>query len=222
MSHINVAIDGPAGAGKSTIARLLSQNMGYKYVDTGAMYRTIGLGLLRMGIDSDDEVRICSAVPELDVNVEFLDGEQHVYLNGEDVTGLIRTEEVGNMASICSAYGPVRDALIGMQQEIGRKYPVVMDGRDIGTVVLPDAQVKIYLTASPEERANRRYKELCKKGEECDYDEVLQDIIDRDYRDMHREIAPLRKAEDAIEVDTDQLGIEEVLARICEIIAERS
>jgi len=220
MINRNIAIDGPAGAGKSTIAKLLSRELGYKYVDTGAMYRTVGLYLLRKGVDPADEAAVDRAMEDIDVNVEFLGDEQHVYLNGEDVTGLIRTEAVGNMASACSVHNSVREGLVRMQREIGRKYPVVMDGRDIGTVVLPDAGLKIFLTASPEERAGRRTKELLEKGMPADYDEVLRDIKERDYRDTHRDISPLVKAEDAVELITDGLDINGVMDAIKELIGK--
>ncbi len=213
-----IAIDGPAGAGKSTIARRLAAKLGYIYVDTGAMYRALAYHFLQKGIDPADEVAISDAVAEADVSITYCDGEQHVILNGEDVSGCIRTEAVGNMASATSIYPKVRTKLVELQRKLADEANVIMDGRDIGTVVLPNAQVKIYLTASSAVRAKRRYDELVAKGQECDFAAIEQDIIDRDYRDMHRAESPLRQAEDAVLLDSSELDIDGVVARMCELI----
>ena len=211
---MNVAIDGPAGAGKSTIAKAIAAKMGYVYVDTGAMYRAMALYFLRAGIASNDEAKISSVVDDISVSIKYEDGAQHVILNGEDVTGLIRTEEVGNMASASSVYAPVRSKLVVLQQELAKTTDVIMDGRDIGTVVLPNADVKIFLTASVECRAKRRFDELVAKGMEADFDKIAKDIEERDYRDSHREISPLKQAEDAILVDSSDMTIDEVVNTI--------
>lgn len=211
---MNVAIDGPAGAGKSTIAKAIAAKMGYVYVDTGAMYRAMALYFLRAGIASNDEEKISSVVDDISVFIKYEDGAQHVILNGEDVTGLIRTEEVGNMASASSVYAPVRSKLVALQQELAKTTDVIMDGRDIGTVVLPNADVKIFLTASVECRAKRRFDELVAKGMEADFDKIAKDIEERDYRDSHREISPLKQAEDAILVDSSDMTIDEVVNTI--------
>lgn len=218
----NIAIDGPAGAGKSTIAKRLAKELGFIYVDTGAMYRAMALYFLRSGIAKEDEAAISKAAREVDVTIRYENGEQQVLLNGENVNGLIRKEEVGNTASVTSAYGEVRKKLVELQQQLAEQEDVIMDGRDIGTVVLPKAQVKIYLTASVETRAKRRYDELTEKGQNCDLKEIEQDIADRDYRDMHREISPLKQAEDAVLVDSSHMGIEEVVETIKSIYKERS
>lgn len=211
---MNVAIDGPAGAGKSTIAKAVAAKKGYIYIDTGAMYRAMALYFIKAGIKPDDEEAIAKSVEDIVVKIEYVDGAQHVILNGEDVTGMIRTEEVGNMASATSVYAPVRTKLVSLQQELAKTTDVIMDGRDIGTVVLPNADVKIFLTASVECRANRRYKELIEKGKEADYDKIAKDIEERDYRDSHREISPLKQAEDAILVDSSDMTIDEVVDTI--------
>ncbi len=211
---MNIAIDGPAGAGKSTIAKAIAAKMGYVYVDTGAMYRAMALYFLRAGIASNDEAKISSVVDDISVSIKYEDGAQHVILNGEDVTGLIRTEEVGNMASASSVYAPVRSKLVALQQELAKTTDVIMDGRDIGTVVLPNADVKIFLTASVECRAKRRFDELVAKGMEADFDKIAKDIEERDYRDSHREISPLKQAEDAILVDSSDMTIDEVVNTI--------
>ena len=211
---MNVAIDGPAGAGKSTIAKAIAAKMGYVYVDTGAMYRAMALYFLRSNIAKDDEAKISSVVDDINVSIKYEDGAQHVILNGEDVTGLIRTEEVGNMASATSVFGAVRTKLVALQQELAKTTDVIMDGRDIGTVVLPNADVKIFLTASVECRAKRRFDELVAKGENPDYDKIAKDIEERDYRDSHREISPLKQAEDAILVDSSEMTIDEVVETI--------
>ncbi len=211
---MNVAIDGPAGAGKSTIAKAIAKKMGYVYVDTGAMYRAMALYFLRSGIESKDEAKIAASVDDIVVSIKYEDGAQHVILNGEDVTGLIRTEEVGNMASATSVFAPVRTKLVALQQELAKTTDVIMDGRDIGTVVLPNANVKVFLTASVECRAKRRYDELVAKGEMPDFEKIAKDIEERDYRDSHREISPLKQAEDAILVDSSNMTIDEVVDTI--------
>lgn len=213
MSY-SIAIDGPAGAGKSTIAKLLASKMGYVYIDTGAMYRTLALFFIRSGIDLNDEVAVSAKVAEAKVSIKYVDGAQHVILNDEDVTGFIRTEEVGNAASLTSTYKEVRTRLVALQQELAKTTDVIMDGRDIGTVVLPNANLKIYLTASVECRAKRRFDELTAKGESCDLKQIADDIADRDYRDMNRENSPLRQAEDAVLVDSSDMTIDEVVDRI--------
>lgn len=219
MSY-NIAIDGPAGAGKSTIAKMLARDLGYIYVDTGAMYRAMACYFLQNGIRAEDEAKIADACANVDVTISYRDGEQQVLLNGENVTGKIRTEEVGKMASTISVYPTVRSKLVELQHALAKTENVIMDGRDIGTVVLPDADVKIYLTASSAVRAKRRYDELTAKGVDCDLEEIEKDIIDRDYRDMHREISPLKQAEDAVLLDTSDLDIDGVVQEMKRIIAE--
>ena len=211
---INIAIDGPAGAGKSTIAKLVAKKLGYIYVDTGAMYRAIAYDLLKNGIDPEDEEALKAELTKIDVALSYEGDTQIVLLNGENVNGFIRTEEVGNMASKSSAKPEVRAALLELQRDMAKKNNVVMDGRDIGTNILPDAQVKIYLTASSKERANRRYKELMEKGMEADLEKIEADIIDRDNRDMNREIAPLKQAEDAEYLDSSDMTIHQVVEHI--------
>lgn len=213
MSH-NVAIDGPAGAGKSTIAKLVAKKRGYIYVDTGAMYRAMALYLLRTGVDISDRAAIAKACQNADISIAYQKGEQVVLLNGENVNAYLRTEEVGNMASVSSAVPEVRKKLVELQQELAAKEDVVMDGRDIGTVVLPNADVKVYLTASTHTRAMRRFLELQEKGQAADLEKIEADIADRDYRDMHRETSPLRQAEDAVLVDSSEMTIEQVVERI--------
>jgi cytidylate kinase len=215
----NVAIDGPAGAGKSTIAKLVAKELRLLYVDTGAMYRTIGLYMLKHGIDIRDEEAVKAALPEVSVTLGYDEkGLQCLYLNGEDVTGFIRTPEVSEAASVTSAYPEVREKLLDLQHDLARENDVVMDGRDIGTVILPNAQVKIFLTASVRVRALRRMKELIEKGEEVTLENVEEEIRERDYRDSHRETAPLKQAEDAILVDTSSLSIEEVVSHVTGLI----
>ena len=216
----NIAIDGPAGAGKSTIAKKLAVDLGYVYVDTGAMYRAMAYYFLQNNIAADDEAAISAACPDVNVTIKYKDGAQQVILNGENVNGVIRNEEVGNMASATSVYPVVRTKLVELQRQLAAKQSVIMDGRDIGTVVLPDANVKIYLTASSKVRAKRRYDELTAKGEKCDLDAIEQDIIDRDYRDMHRETSPLKQADDAVLLDSSDLDIDGVVAKMKEIIKE--
>ncbi len=213
-NNIAIAIDGPAGAGKSTIAKLIAKKKGYIYVDTGAMYRAMALYLIEQGIGADDQQRISEAVPGVDVTITYENGEQVVWLNGRNVNGLIRTEEVGKMASASSGNKEVRRKLVELQQALARKESVVMDGRDIGTCVLPDADVKVYLTADSHVRAVRRYEELQAKGQDCDLETIEKDIIDRDYQDMHRDISPLRQAEDAVLLDSSHMTIEEVAQAI--------
>ena len=216
-----IAIDGPAGAGKSTIARRVSETLGFIYVDTGAMYRAMGLYFLARGIDTDDESAINASLPGADISLQILDGSQHVFLNGEDVSVRVRTEEAGMMASKTSRYAKNREKMVAMQQEIARTSNVVMDGRDIGTVVLPDAPLKIYLTASVSVRAQRRYQELLRKGQHPVLQEIEKDIEARDYQDMHRKASPLRQAADAILIDSSSLTIDEVAARIVELAQDR-
>lgn len=215
---INIAIDGPAGAGKSTVAKKLAEDYGYIYVDTGAMYRAMALYFLRQNIDSSDEKAIELACKTVSITLEYDNGIQQVFLNGENVSSELRTEAVGNMASNTSVYAPVRKKLVELQRELAARRDVVMDGRDIGTTVLPDANLKVYLTASSLVRAKRRYKELIERGVECSLDEIEQDIIDRDYRDMHRELSPLKQADDAILLDTSELNFEEVMKKMEDLV----
>ena len=214
---VNIAIDGPAGAGKSTIAKLIARKLGYIYVDTGAMYRAMALYLLREKIQPAETEKINAKCREADISIGYENGEQIVYLNGENVNGLIRTEEVGNMASASSPNPNVRAKLVELQQKLAADQDVVMDGRDIGTCVLPEAQAKIYLTASPAVRAKRRYDELKEKGMACNLEEIEQDIIERDYRDMHREHSPLVQAEDAVLVDSSSMTVDQVIETIIQI-----
>ena len=218
----NIAIDGPAGAGKSTIAKAIAEDIGFIYVDTGAMYRAIALYFLRKGIDGHDRKLVAAECPNIHVTLEYdEEGKQQVILNGKNVNGFIRTEEVGNMASATSVYPVVRTKLVELQRKLAESTDVIMDGRDIGTCVLPNAQVKIYLTASSETRAQRRYDELTAKGVFCDFDEIEKDIIDRDYRDMHRETSPLKQAEDAVLVDSSEMNINQVVEAIRSIYEEK-
>lgn len=210
--HYSIAIDGPAGAGKSTIAKCIAGQLGFIYVDTGAMYRAIALYLLRKGIDGKDTAAIEAECPDIRVSLEYdEEGRQQVILNGENVTPYIRTEEVGNMASISSAVPAVRETLLDLQRDMAERSDVLMDGRDIGTHVLPHAFLKIYLTASSAVRAERRYKELLEKGVDCQLSDIEEDIIQRDRQDMNRKIAPLKMADDAILVDSSEMSIEEVI-----------
>ena len=213
MSY-SIAIDGPAGAGKSTIAKKIAKQLGFIYVDTGAMYRAMALHILRKKISADDSAAISRACEDADVTIIYENGEQVVLLNGENVNGLIRTEEVGNMASASSVNGDVRKKLVSLQQKLAKTADVIMDGRDIGTCVLPDANVKVYLTASSAVRAKRRFDELTAKGVMCDLDTIEKDIIERDERDMNREISPLKQADDAILLDSSDLSIDEVVEKI--------
>jgi cytidylate kinase len=217
----SIAIDGPAGAGKSTIAKKVAKELEFIYVDTGAMYRAMALYMINNGIDAQDAESISSTCKSADITIGHENGEQVVYLNGENVNGLIRTEEVGNMASASSVNGDVRKKLVELQQKMALTTDVVMDGRDIGTVVLPNANLKVYLTASSAVRAKRRYDELTAKGVDCDLEAIEKDIIDRDYRDMHRENSPLKQADDAVLVDSSDMTIDEVAARILELYREK-
>lgn len=209
-----IAIDGPAGAGKSTIAKKVAKELGYIYVDTGALYRAIAYYLLTNQIDIENEESLTKACDRITIRIAYEQDAQQVYLNEENVTPYLRTEETGNMASKSSAKPQVRAALLDLQRNMAKEYDVVMDGRDIGTNVLPDAEVKIYLTASSKERANRRYKELVEKGETADFDKIEADIIERDNRDMNRAIAPLKQAEDAVLVDSSDMSIAQVVDTI--------
>ena len=214
----SVAIDGPAGAGKSTIAKRVAKEKDFIYIDTGAMFRAMAIHFLRCGIAADDHEKISEAVKDVNVTISYVNGEQNVFLNGENVTGQLRTEEVGNMASASSVNGDVRKKLLELQRKLAASANVVMDGRDIGTVVLPDADVKVYLTASVEVRAQRIYKELIEKGQEADLEKIKKDIEERDYRDMNRDIAPLRQAEDAVLVDSSSMTIDENVQAILDLI----
>lgn len=214
----NVAIDGPAGAGKSTIAKIVAKEKQFVYVDTGAMFRALAVYFIRQGIKAEEHDKISASLDGADVTIEYMNGEQQVLLNGENVTPYLRTEEVGNMASASSVNGDVRNKMKELQQKLAATTNVVMDGRDIGTVVLPNAQVKVYLTASVEVRAKRRYDELIAKGQEADLEKIKKDIEERDYRDMNREIAPLRQAEDAVLIDSSYLTIEESAQAILALI----
>ena len=214
IMSMNIAIDGPAGAGKSTIAKKLAKELGFIYVDTGAMYRAMAYYFLTNGIASSDETKIAEACQDVDVTIAYENNEQQVILNGKNVNGFIRTEEVGNMASATSVYPVVRTKLVELQRKLAESTDVIMDGRDIGTNVLPNADVKVYLTASVECRAMRRFKELEEKGEACDFEQIRQDIQERDERDMTREIAPLKQAEDATLIDSSEMGIDDVVKAI--------
>ena len=211
---INIAIDGPSGAGKSSAAKLAAAKLGYVYVDTGALYRAIGVAALRREIDTLDKDRVLAMLPELDISLTFIDGEQHVMLNGEDVSKAIRLPEASMAASNVSAMPEVRAYLLDLQHKLAAENNCLMDGRDIGTVILPNAQLKIFLTASAEIRAKRRYDELIARGTPVDYDQLLQEIIQRDYNDSHRETAPLKPAEDAVLLDSSDLTLVEVVDRI--------
>ena len=219
---INVALDGPSGAGKSTIAKMVAKKLQYVYVDTGALYRSIAYYVLSKGVDPKDAEQVTALLGEIDVKLAYADDAQKVMLNGEDVSDKIRTPEVSMGASAVSAIPQVREFLFALQQNIAKENNIIMDGRDIGTVVLPNADVKIFLTATAEERANRRFKELSEKGDTSTYDEVLKDIIQRDYNDTHRDIAPLKKADDAVEVDSTELTLEQSADEIYRIIVEKT
>lgn len=218
----SIAIDGPAGAGKSTIAKRVAKELGFIYVDTGAMYRSMALYFLRHGISAQDEEKISEACKEITVSIEYENGEQQVLLNEENVNAFIRTEEVSMMTSDTSKYPKVREKLLSLQRELAEKKDVIMDGRDIGTCVLPNADLKVFLTAGPKERAKRRFKELQAKGEGCDLATIEQDIIARDEQDMNREIAPLRPAEDASFVDASFMTIEEVVDAVISLYKDKS
>ena len=218
----NIAMDGPAGAGKSTIARRVAKELSFIYVDTGAMYRAMALYLLRKEVNKDDTEQIGNICQDAEISIEYQNGEQIVLLNDENVNSYLRTEEVGNMASVSSAVPRVREKLLSLQRKLARDMSVVMDGRDIGTTILPDADVKIYLTASSLTRAKRRYLELQEKGTVCNLDEIQKDIEERDQRDMNREISPLRQAEDAVLVDSSDLTIQQVVDRILQIFRSKT
>lgn len=218
---ISVAIDGPSGAGKSTLAKRLAKELGYLYVDTGAMYRAIGLFALRQGVDPKDEAAVTALLPQIQIELRYVDGAQRVLLCGEDVSEAIRAENVGMATSAVSAHQPVRAFLLELQRGMARTHDILMDGRDIGTVILPGATVKIFLTASAEARADRRFKELQDKGVDTDYETVLEDIRRRDYQDSHRATAPLRQAEDAVLVDTSEMDLEESFQALKSLILSR-
>ena len=218
---INIAIDGPAGSGKSTISKEIAKKMGIIYVDTGALYRAVGLKLVRSGVTADTEPPVAEILKDTVVTIKFVDGAQRVFLDGEDVSDFIRTQQISMMASKCSALPCVREFLLEMQRKLARENSVIMDGRDIGTVVLPSADVKIFLTASPECRAKRRFIELSEKGDNTPYEEILKTVIERDYNDSHRAIAPLKKADDAIEIDTTPIGLQESIELIYNTILQQ-
>ena len=222
MKTYNIAIDGPAGAGKSTIARLAAKELGFVYVDTGAMYRALALFFLRKGIAPGDTAGIQEALSEVEVSLRYENGEQVVLLNGENVNSLIRTEEVGKMASVTSPIPAVRDKLRMLQQKLAEETDVIMDGRDIGTVVLPDADLKIFLTADASIRAERRYRELIERGEACDRDKLEQEIAERDRQDMSRTVSPLKRADDAVLLDGSQLTVEETKEEILRLYRSRT
>ena len=217
----NIAIDGPAGAGKSTIAKKVAKELDFIYVDTGAMYRSMALYLIRKGVKAEEKNKIIELLPEIHVTLAYVEGEQHVYLNKEDVSYLIRNEEVSQMTSSISTIAEVREALLSLQRNLAKENNVLMDGRDIGTCVLPNAELKIYLTASTKVRAKRRYDEMIEKGMECNLKELEASIKERDQRDMNREIAPLKQAEDAVFLDTSDMNIEEVVSAIIRLVKER-
>ena len=218
---INIALDGPSGAGKSTIAKAVAAKMQYVYVDTGAMYRAVACYMVTSGTDLDNTEDIIGKLSDIAIKLEYKEGAQHVILNGEDVSDKIRTPEISMAASKTSAIPEVRTFLFDLQQTMAKENDIIMDGRDIGTVVLPNADVKIFLTASAEERADRRFKELQEKGDPSTYEEVLRDIEQRDYNDTHRETAPLKKADDAVEVDTTSLDLQQSIDEICRVITEK-
>ena len=220
---INIAIDGPAGAGKSTIAKALAKDLGYCYVDTGAIYRTVAYFLDLLGVSPKDADGVERYIDELTIKIEYdAEGKQHMLMNGMDVSGEIRTQDISQKASLVSAHKVVRDVLLDMQREVAKQNNCIMDGRDIGTVVLPKAQIKIFLTASPEVRAKRRYDELIAKGQKAEYETILKEIIQRDHQDTTRPIAPLKQAKDAVLVDTSDMNIDEVIATIRKIVEEKT
>ncbi|MBQ7580779.1 MAG: (d)CMP kinase [Clostridia bacterium] len=221
MKKINIAIDGPAGAGKSTIAKRAASELGFIYVDTGALYRTVGVFAVEEGVDFDDLEKLEKLLERTDVKLKYENGVQKVYCNGEDYSGKIRTPEASLAASDISKIPMVRAFLLSLQRDIAKQNDCIMDGRDIGTVVLPDAQIKIFLTADVEKRAKRRYNELLEKGEKVDFDDVLEDMKKRDYQDSHREVAPLKPADDSVIVDTTDIGLEESIALMLRTIKER-
>ena len=218
---MKIAIDGPAGAGKSTIAKLVAKELSFIYVDTGAMFRAMAYYFLLNGIDTEDEEAVSASCDDIQIRIAYQDGEQHIYLKDVDISKEIRQENIGKQASVVAKYGKVRTRLLNLQRDLAKTSDVTMDGRDIGTVVLPDAEVKIYLTAGSRARAERRYLELQEKGMPCDLDEIEKDIIARDKADMNREIAPLKQADDAVYLDTSDMSIDEVVAKIREIVEEK-
>ena len=215
-----IAIDGPSGAGKSTVAKLLATKMGIVYLDTGAMYRAMGLKALNSGVSPTDAVEVEKLLAVTEIDVKNIDGTQHVYLDGEDVSTLIREHRVSKAASDISAIPCVRFAMVELQRKLASTKDTVLDGRDIGTYVLPNADHKFFLTASADERANRRYKELIAKGEECTFEKIKQDIITRDYNDSHRALAPLKKADDAIEIDTTEMTVDDVINKMISVLGD--
>ena len=217
---INVAIDGPAGAGKSSVAKAASAELGYIYVDTGALYRAVGVNALRKGIDTKDKEKVTATLNSITVELKFVNGEQQVFLNGENVSSEIRTPDASMAASNVSAIPAVREFLFDLQRDIAKNNNCIMDGRDIGTVVLPNAQVKIFLTAAPEKRAKRRYDELIAKGSKVEYNNVLEDLIQRDYNDSHREVAPLKPAEDSVIIDTTNFTLEQSINSVVNTVKE--
>ena len=218
----SIAIDGPAGAGKSTIAKRLAKELGYQYVDTGAIYRTVAYFLDLWGVSPKDIDGVTRYIDELTINIEYdEDGVQHMIMNGMDVTGEIRTQDISQKASLVSAHAVVRDMLLDMQRDVAKQYNVIMDGRDIGSVVLPKADVKIFLTASAEVRAQRRTDELAAKGQKANFDQILKEIQQRDYQDTHREVAPLKMCRDSVKLDTSELDVEQVLAEMKAIIGKK-
>ncbi len=218
---MNIAIDGPAGAGKSSIAKLVAERLSFIYIDTGAMYRTMALYFMNLGINTKDQMLVESRCEEIDIRIHYENGEQQIFLNGENVSVEIRKEQVGNEASVVASYGKVREKLVALQRSMAASSDVIMDGRDIGTVVLPDADVKIYLTASSAVRAERRYKELTEKGAVCDLKKIEEDIKIRDYQDMNREISPLKQAENAVLVDSSDMTIDQVIEEIISIVEKK-
>ncbi len=218
---INIAIDGPGGAGKSTIAKAAAKELGFIYVDTGALYRSVGLYALRRNVETGSADDVIPLLGEINVELKLIDGSQRVFLNGEDVSEEIRTPDASMAASNVSAIQAVRDFLFDLQRDIAKANDCIMDGRDIGTVVLPDAQVKIFLTASAEERAKRRYIQLTEKGQEVKYEDVLKELQERDYQDSHREIAPLKPADDSVIVDTTEINLEQSIDTVVNVIRER-
>ena len=216
-----IAIDGPSSSGKSTLAKMIANKLDYVYIDTGAMYRAMGYYFLNNNLDFNDIDVVNANVDNVDIKINYNDGIQHILLNGEDISMFIRKEEVGNVTSVISTYQVVREKLVNLQQKMAKVQSVVMDGRDIGTVVLPDADVKIYLNANCHERAIRRHKELLERGVNKTLDDVEKDLLDRDFRDMNRKISPLKKADDAIEIDSTSLEIEEVVEKVIEIVKEK-
>ena len=222
MEHKSIAIDGPSGAGKSTLAKLLAKDLGFLYVDTGAIYRTVGLAASQQGVPLEDAQAVEAILPQLEIRMSYGDdGLQHMYLNGEDVTEAIRRNEVSQYASLVSAIPAVRVYLLEMQRKLAREHDVIMDGRDIGTVVLPQADLKIFLTATAQDRARRRYEELLERGQQVDQEQVLQEVMERDERDIHRQTAPLRQAEDAVAVDTTGNSLEESYQMLLEVIRDK-